>query len=183
MVTFLMIARVLYDKGFQQYVDAAKIIKRNNNNTRFWLLGDIDEQYPNHVPLEVVEEYDRGGIIDYLGYKENVIEIMKDADCIVHPSYYNEGMSRVLMEALALRRPIITTAIPGCMEFVVNGMNGFLCEPRDTDSLCNAINLFLETSIEKRCVMGEEGRKLAEQRYDIRKVISVYYGILKNRGL
>lgn len=178
MVTFLMIARVLYDKGFQQYVDAAKIINRNNNNTRFWLLGDIDEQYPNHVPLEVVEEYDRSGIIDYLGYKENVIEIMKDADCIVHPSYYNEGMSRVLMEALALRKPVITTNISGCKEFVVDGENGFICEPRKTDSLCSAISAFLKTSLDERKRMGERGRRIVEQRYDINRVIAVYHEIL-----
>lgn len=178
MVTFLMIARVLYDKGFQQYVDAAKIIKRNYNDTRFWLLGDIDEQYPNHVPLEVVEECDREGIIDYLGYSENVIEIMKDVDCIIHPSYYSEGMSRVLMEALALRKPIITTTIPGCKEFVVNEMNGFLCEPKSVESLVQAIESFLGLNVIQRKEMGEYGRSIAESKFNIENVKTIYHRVI-----
>lgn len=177
MITFLMIARVLYDKGFQQYVEAAQEIIKKYPDTQFLLLGDLDIQYPNHVPLSEIKKYVNRGIIKYLGYRSDVVEIIKDADCIIHPSYYNEGMSRVLMEALAMKKPIITTDIPGCRDMVEDGYNGFLCKPRDTYSLQEKINQFLTLPSDTRKLFGERGREIAEKRFDIKYVIQVYHHI------
>lgn len=177
MCKFLMISRVLYDKGYSQYVESARLIKNSYPSAKFMLLGDIDEDYPNHVPREVVENDVRNGLIDYLGYRSNVKEIIMDCDCIVHPTYYNEGLSRVLMEGLAMRKPIITTDIPGCRETVDDGVNGFLCEPRSVFSLTECIKKFIMLSHEQRVIMGKAGRIKAETTFDINDVIKIYHSI------
>ena len=136
--TFLMIARILYDKGYKEYTHAARIIRGKYPEARFELLGKIDQEYPNHVPESVVRHDHAEGVIHYLGFVSDVREIIRQADCIVLPTFYNEGLSRVLMEAMALRKSIITTNIPGCKETVEEGRNGFLVPPRDVDALAQA---------------------------------------------
>lgn len=171
---FLMIARVLYDKGYAEYVEAARIIRKEYPESEFLLLGSIDKEYPNYVPAEMVRHDHAEGTIRYLGFQPNVRSYIKEADCIVHPTFYNEGMSRVLMEAMALRRPIITTNIPGCRETVDNGSNGFIVPPKDTDALVTAIRRFLLLTPEEKHQMGEYGRRKAEQEFDVHRVIEVY---------
>lgn len=171
---FLMIARVLYDKGYTEYVEAARIIQKEYPNTEFQLLGRIDEEYPNHVPKEIVEKDDRNGIIHYLGHVSNVIPIIEKADCIVHPTFYNEGLSRVLLEAMALKKVIITTDIPGCKETVEDGVNGYIVSPRNVNELVQAICNFLSLSKEDRKKMGIKGRQKAEKEFNIKDVIAVY---------
>lgn len=171
---FLMIARVLYDKGYREYVDAARVIRAKYPDVEFQLLGRIDEEYPDHVPEAVVLKDQSEGAIRYLGYVSNVRPILLSASCIVHPTFYNEGMSRVLMEAMAMRKPIITTDIPGCRETVENGRNGFLVPSRDAVALAEAIRRFLSLSEEERLAMGRYGRKKAEREFDVRNVIAVY---------
>ena len=169
-----MVARILYDKGYQEYVDAAKVIRKEFPDTEFWLLGKIDDAYPNHVPKAVVEKDNHEGTIRYLGFSSNVKTIEVQADCIIHPTYYNEGMSRVLMEAMAMRKPIITTDIPGCKETVEEGRNGYIVPPRDVEALSCAIRKFLHLSQEERKLMGEYGRLKAEREFDVNNVIAVY---------
>lgn len=176
-VKFLMIARVLYDKGYKEYVEASKIIHKDSPETEFLLLGGIDEDYPDAVPKEVIDEDHSAGHINYLGYRKDVREIIKDADCIVLPSFYNEGLSRVLMEGLAMRKPIITSTVPGCKETVDDGINGYLCKPRDVRSLADCMEKFLHLTPEQRLKMGEKGREKAESRFDIKNVINVYESI------
>ena len=170
---FLMIARVLYDKGYQEYVDAARIIRRECPDAEFWLLGKIDEEYPNHVPGEVVNRDHQEGIIKYLGFSSEVKSIEAQADCIVLPSYH-EGLSRVLIEALAMGKPIITSDIPGCKETVEEGCNGYLVPPRDVEALVGVIRKFLHLSQDERRQMGEYGRMKAEREFDVKNVIAVY---------
>lgn len=172
-----MISRVLYDKGYQQFVESAKIVKRQHPAAKFILLGDIDESYPNHVLRSVVEKDSSNGIIEYLGYRKDVKDIISECDCIVHPTYYNEGLSRVLMEALAMSKPIITTNIPGCRETVDDGVNGFLCIPKSTESLVSAILKYMSLSDAARKEMGRAGRRKAEKQFDIKDVIKVYHSI------
>lgn len=181
MIRFLMIARILYDKGYSEYVSAARKIKNLCPGTEFLLLGSIDESYPNHVPRSVIEQDTADGIISYLGYRNDVRKVIKTVDCIVHPSFYNEGLSRVLMEGLAMSKPIITTDIPGCKETVDNGINGYLCKPRDVESLVDSIKCFLNLSAEERVSMGKAGRLKAEERFDVRKVIEIYHSLTDNQ--
>ena len=169
-----MIARVLYDKGYREYVDAARLIRSEYPGVEFQLLGRIDKEYPEHVPEEIVLKDQSEGTIRYLGYVSNVRPILQAASCIVHPTFYNEGMSRVLMEAMAMRKPIITTDIPGCRETVEDGRNGFLVPPCDAVALADAIRRFLSLSEEERLAMGCYGREKAEREFDVRNVIAVY---------
>lgn len=172
--TFLMIARILYDKGYKEYTHAARIIRGKYPEARFELLGKIDQEYPNHVPESVVRHDHAEGVIHYLGFVSDVREIIRQADCIVLPTYYNEGLSRVLMEAMALRKSIITTNIPGCKETVEEGRNGFLVPPRDVDALAQAMECFIRLPEEERIKMGKYSREKAEREFDIRNVIAIY---------
>lgn len=170
---FLMVARVLYDKGYTEYVEAARTIRREHPESEFCLLGAIDKVYPKHVPEEIIKKDDAEGAIRYLGYVSNVRPVMQAADCIVLPSYH-EGLSRVLIEALAMGKPIIATDIPGCCETVEEGRNGYLVPPRDVEALVGAIRKFLNLSLEERQRMGEYGRKKAEREFDVKNVIAIY---------
>ena len=175
-IKFLMISRVLYDKGYQEYVDTAKSIRKMHPEAEFQLLGSIDEAYPNHVPEEQVRKDVEAGYIRYLGYHLNVAVDIEEADCIVLPSYH-EGLSRVLMEALAMGKPIITTDIPGCRETVDIGKNGFLVKPKDTKSLMEAIIKFLALTEDKKYAMGLYSREKAEREFDICDVVKTYHKI------
>lgn len=176
-MVFLMIARVLYDKGYQEYVDAAKIIHSEFPSVEFELLGKIDNEYPNHVPECVVYRDNDAGIIRYLGFVSDVRSIMLRADCIVLPSYH-EGLSRVLMESTALQKPIITSNIPGCRETVEEGYNGYLVPPKDANALAVAMKCFLSLTEEERLAMGKYSREKAERQFDVRKVIEIYHKII-----
>lgn len=177
--TFLMIARILYDKGYYEYVEAAKIIHKNYSKVDFLLLGNIDKTHPDAVPEAIIHADHEAGHITYLGYRSDVRQIIYKSDCIVLPSYYNEGLSRVLMEGLAMRKPLITTNMPGCKETVDDGINGFICQPRNIQSLTYCFQKFLALKPENRKEMGERGREKAENQFDIKEVIKVYESITK----
>lgn len=178
-IKFLMISRVLYDKGYQEYVDTAKSIRKMHPEAEFQLLGSIDGAYPNHVPEEQVRKDVEAGYIRYLGYHSNVRFDIEEADCIVLPSYH-EGLSRVLMEALAMGKPIITTDIPGCRETVDISKNGFLVKPKDTKSLMDAIIKFLALTEDKKHAMGRYSREKAEREFDVLDVVKMYHQITNN---
>ena len=170
---FLMIARILYDKGYAEYVNAAKTIHQKYPDAEFQLLGSIDIQYPNHVSENTVMEDNNNGTINYLGVSTDVCSIIKKADCIVLPSYH-EGLSRVLIEALAMGKPIITSDIPGCRETVEEGMNGYLVPSKNSEALADAFNRFISLSDIERQKMGVYSRKKAEKEFDVKNVIAIY---------
>lgn len=179
MIRFLTIGRVLYDKGFQELIDCASFFKERKESVEFQWLGPIDTDYSQYVKKEEVLTFHNKGIINYLGFHSNVIEYINKADCIILPSYH-EGMSRVLMEALALSKPIITSNIPGCKETVIEGENGFLCEPRNSQSLIDAVEMFLNLTPEQRELMGKRSREYAERRFDVKNIINVYDALIKD---
>lgn len=170
---FLMIARILYDKGYSEYVNAARIIRNEFPDVKFLLLGSLDYDYPNHVPKEVLKKDVEDGAIEYLGFQQNVRDIINKCDCIVLPSYH-EGLSRVLMEALAMQKPIITTDIPGCRETVDPDRNGYIVKAHSVESLADGIRKFLALSEDERKQMGIYGRRKAEKEFDVKNVIAVY---------
>ena len=170
---FLMISRLLYDKGYTEYVETARIIRARYPDTEFQLLGNIDPSYPKAVPEAVVNQDCADGTIVYLGYAPDVIPLIRNVDCIVHPSYF-EGLSRVLMEALAMGKPIIASDIPGCRETVEHGKNGFLIPPQAIPGLVDAVSRFLSLNSATRKQMGYYGRIKAEREFDVKNVISIY---------
>ena len=141
-VTFLLIARLLRDKGIREYVKAASIVRENFPHARFILVGAQDSN-PSGLRYQEVQDWVREGIIEYRGELRDVRSSISDCHVFVLPSY-REGMPRTILEAMAMGRPIITTDVPGCRETVKRGVNGFLVPPRNTDALAEAMTMFLK---------------------------------------
>lgn len=177
-VTFLMVARVLYDKGYDEYVAAARIVKSKYPDTKFKLLGPLDVVSPMGVPKDVVNKDVSDGIIEYMGITNNVQSVMEHPNVVsVLPSYH-EGMSRSLMEACAMGKPIITTNIPGCRETVDHDVNGFLVAVKQVDSLAEAMIRFIELPKEKKIAMAEASHRKALKRFDVNNVLVQYRDIV-----
>lgn len=170
---FLLIARMLWDKGVGEYVAAARILKRSVTGVDFCLLGFVDVQNPAAISREQMEEWVIEGVVKYLGISDDVQRHIAAADCVVLPSY-REGLSRTLLEAAAMGCPIITTDVVGCREIVDDGVNGLLCRPRDAADLAEKMRRMITLSSEERAEMGRRGRDKVEREFDERIVIGKY---------
>lgn len=166
-LSFLMIARFLYDKGIREYVEAARIIKRRYPDLKFQLVGWIDTN-PNSITQAELDKWISEGIIEYLGKLDDVRTAISNASVYVLPSYH-EGTPRTVLEAMAMARPIITTDAPGCRETVIHNRNGFLVPVKSVDELVKAMEYFIHNP-EMIHTMGEESRKYAIDKYDVNKV-------------
>ncbi len=166
---FLMIGRLLGDKGVREYVAAARLVKQKYPHAVFRLIGPL-ESSPDAISRTEVDEWIREGAIDYLGAKSDVRPELKGCDIYVLPSYH-EGTPRTVLEAMAIGRPVLTTDVPGCRETVEPGRNGFLVEKADEHSLAERMIWFIENP-QRWSEMGQKGREIAEEKYDVRKVNS-----------
>lgn len=167
-VTFLLIARLIWDKGIKEFMEAARMIKDRAKEAKFVLVGPYDEN-PFAIKVNYIETWVQEGIIEYLGQVNDVRPIIAEASVYVLPSYYREGTPRTVLEAMAMGRPVITSDAPGCRETVIEGVNGFLVPVKDSAALAGAMEKFiLEPGLAER--MGKESRKLAEKKYDVYKV-------------
>lgn len=178
-VTFLLLARLLWNKGIGEYVSAAKKIKKKYPATSFQLLGFLDVVNSSAIKKDTIDSWVRDGILDYLGATNDVRPYIKHADCIVLPSYYPEGTPRSLLEAAAMARPIITTNTPGCRNTVNNEVSGFLCQPKNVDDLAAALEKIVVASFEDRQKMGRQARILAEKEFDEKIVLKAYADAIK----
>lgn len=172
-VDFLFIARIMKQKGIDQYLAAAKVIKQKHPETVFHVLGNCDDDYK-----EKLKKYHANGIIVYHGRVNNISDFQRMSQCTIQPSYYPEGMSNVILEAAATGRPVITTDHPGCREGVENGVTGYIIPKKNTNALINAIEEFLSLPINMREEMGMKGRKKMEQEFDRRIVTEAYVNII-----
>jgi glycosyltransferase involved in cell wall biosynthesis len=175
---FLLIARLLKDKGIAEYVDAARILKSSYPEAKFRLVGPFDSN-PSAISRSQVAEWQREGVIEYLGETRDVRPYIAEASVFVLPSYYREGTPRSILEAMAMGRPIITTDAPGCRETVVEGENGFLVPVMDIDALVKAMERFI---VQPDLIqwMGRRSREIAVEKYDVHKVNHV---IMRTMGL
>ncbi|TKA97380.1 glycosyltransferase family 4 protein [Cereibacter changlensis] len=180
-VTFLLVARLLWDKGISLFVEAARVLHEKYPHAQFQLLGPPDPASRSGIPVEQIEAWAREGVIEYLGQTQDVRPALAAADCIVLPSWYREGTPRVLLEAAALGRPVITTDMPGCRDAVDDGVTGFICSPRDREELIAAMERFIVLPHAERAVMGLAARARAEDQFDERHVIEGYLAFL-SRG-
>lgn len=171
--TFLMIGRLLYDKGIMEYAQASEILQKKGIDVKCMVLGKIETQKGLGVGHELVKEWQENNIIEYLGTTDNVAEIISKADCVVLPSY-REGTPRALLEACAMAKPIVTTDVVGCKETVDNGINGYLCEVKNAQDLADKMFQVFELSNENLQKMGNESRKKVEREFDERIVIKKY---------
>ncbi|SFG20411.1 Glycosyltransferase involved in cell wall bisynthesis [Novosphingobium sp. CF614] len=170
---FLLVARMLWDKGIGEYVEAARIVRREYPDVCFGLLGGIGAANRTAIPARTVEEWVGEGVVDHYPHVEDVRMPMADADVIVLPSY-REGTSRVLLEASALARPMITTDVPGCRDVVEDGVAGLLCRAKDVSSLAEAMRRMIALTPAERHAMGQAARARVERDYAEQRVIDIY---------
>lgn len=170
---FLVVGRLLRDKGIVEFVRAARNLRACHPHVRFQLLGAVDSRNPSAIPKPDVDSWVREGLVEYLGTTDDVRPFVAAADCVVLPSY-REGTPRTLLEAAAMARPLIATDVPGCREVVEDGVNGFLCQARDARSLGGAMSRMLALAPEQRAAMGAAGRARMERDFDERIVIDRY---------
>lgn len=173
-VDFLFVARVMKQKGIDQYIEAAKEIRKKHPEAVFHVLGGCDESYK-----DILAEENKNGTIVYHGRVNNIPDFQKLSQCTIQPSYYPEGMSNVILEAAASGRPVITTDHPGCREGVDDGETGYIIPIKDTSSLVKAIEKVLAMSKEKREAMGLRGRAKMEREFDRKIVTNAYLETLQ----
>jgi glycosyltransferase involved in cell wall biosynthesis len=170
---FLLIARMLWDKGVGEFVEAAKMVRERWPNIECCLLGFLDVQNPAAISRSQMNEWVAEGSVLYLGVSDDVRSEIRNADCMVLPSY-REGTPRSLLEGAAIGRPIITTDAVGCREVVDDGKNGFLCKVRDAHDLAEKMEQMLLLNEESRYAMSMYGRQKMEREFDEKIVINSY---------
>jgi glycosyltransferase involved in cell wall biosynthesis len=170
---FLLIARMLKDKGVVEFVNAAQLLKESGVKAEFCLLGFLDVQNPAAISRDQMKEWTDQGYVQYDGVSDDVREHIVSAHCIVLPSY-REGTPRALLEAAAMGKPIITTNVVGCKEVVENGVSGFLCKVKNVEDLVLKMKEMLVLSEDQRQLMGQNGRLKMEKEFDEKIVIQKY---------
>ncbi|MCO5342888.1 glycosyltransferase family 4 protein [Aeromonas veronii] len=181
-ITFLLIARMLWDKGIGEYIEAARVIKSKYPKTHFQLLGACDVPNPSLISREQLSIWESEGIVEYLGTTDDVRAVIANVDCVVLPSY-REGIPRTMLEAAAMAKPLIVSDAPGCKDVVINGKTGFLCKVKNRDSLAAAMELIINQSTQERVDMGVAGRNLVLQKFDEQVVIKKYIDMLSRYNL
>lgn len=171
--TFLLVARLLWDKGVGEFVQAARIVKRRHPSVRFQLLGFLDVANRTAISQNDVSGWVSESTIEYLGHEDDVRPFIAAADCVVLPSY-REGLPRTLLEAAAMAKPLIATDVPGCRHVVEDGVNGFLCAARDPGSLADAMEKMLSLGSSALLELGAAARARAETEFDERHVVDRY---------
>jgi len=170
---FLFVARMLKDKGVIELVTAMRVLKNRYPHIECQLLGFLDAKNPSAVSSEEMQAWVNEGVVNYLGISDSVVDFLRQADCVVLPSY-REGTPRSLLEAASVGKPIITTDAVGCREVVDDGVNGFLCEPRNADDLKTKMEQMLLLPESERLQMGLNGREKVLKQFDEQIVIDRY---------
>jgi len=177
--TFLVVSRVIYDKGIVEYAEAAKILKEKGIKAKFQLLGSQDDNDKRCISSETLKAWQEEGLIEYLGTSDDVASIMQKADCVVLPSY-REGTPRSLLEAASLGKAIVTTDIAGCKQTVEDGKNGFLCEVQNAEDLATKMEKIYSLDDNTLQEMGKYSRKKMEDEFDEKIVIKQYWKAIKS---
>ena len=172
-IRFLMISRLLRDKGVVEYVEAARAVRGAFPNARFQLLGAAGYDNRTAIDAATAARWHEEGAIEYLGTSDDVRPLIAAAHCVVLPSY-REGAPRTLIEAAAMARPLIATDVPGCRAVIDNGISGYLCKVRDSGDLAAAMRRFLAHPHGERAAMGMAGRGKMERDYAVGIVIDRY---------
>jgi glycosyltransferase involved in cell wall biosynthesis len=176
-VTFLMIARLLRDKGVVEYAEAARRLAAEGCSARFQLVGPVAAENRSAIPPAMLAAWQQEGVIEYLGESSDVRREIAGADCVVLPSY-REGAPRTLIEAAAMARPVIATDVPGCRAVVADRLTGLLCEARSGESLAEACRMMITLGHKGRAEMGREGRAKMVREFDEALVVAAYRAAL-----
>lgn len=170
---FLMIARLLFDKGVLEYIEAIRILKAENIDAEFWLLGKIETDRDLGVSRETLAAWEKENLIRYLGTSTDVREWIGQSDCVVLPSY-REGTPRTLLEGASMAKPLVATNVAGCKEVVEDGVNGLLCEVRSAKDLAKKMKLMRNLEEKRRTEMGRASREIAVRKFGEHLVIAKY---------
>jgi glycosyltransferase involved in cell wall biosynthesis len=174
----VMAARLLRDKGVHEFVSAVQILKKAGVAARFWLVGDLDPGNPTSVNEADLSVWRNEGAVELLGHRHDIASVFAQSHVVVLPSY-REGLPRVLIEAAACGRAVVTTDVPGCRDAIEPDVTGLLVPPRDAVALADAIQRLLLD--EKMCErMGQAGRKLAEREFAVEKVVSTHLDVYRD---
>ena len=176
--TFVLIARLIKDKGVVEFIEAAQKVHQTHPDVEFQLLGFLGVQNPTAISKEKVEEWTQLPYIHYLGAADDVRPFIERSDCVVLPSY-REGTPKVLLEAAAMGKPIIATRVPGCKEVVEDDVTGYLCEVKSPHDLAQKMVQMIELSAAQRARMGQLGRLKMEQQFSEQIVIDRYLVVLQ----
>jgi len=171
--TFLLISRLITDKGILEFIEAVRALKKEGVNARFQLLGPKDPLHKRGIQLPVIDQWISEGLVDYLGSTEDVRPFIRQADCVVLPSY-REGAPRTLLEAASSGKPIVATDVPGCHHVVEHRVNGLLCAVKNPVDLAAKMRQMMSFSDEELLRLGSNGRKKVEESYAEATVINQY---------
>lgn len=177
LISFIMISRLIGDKGVREYFEAARLVRQVHPNTLFLLLGDSNPNNPTCIPQDEFNRLINQGDVNHYEHTSDVRPYLQQAHCMVLPSY-REGMSRTLLEAAAMGRPLIASNVPGCREAIDHGLNGFLCKPRNPSDLADQILTFLTLSRPEMEAMGIASRGKISNQFSETYVIQRYRHIL-----
>jgi glycosyltransferase involved in cell wall biosynthesis len=177
---FLLVSRLLRAKGIAEYVEAAARIRAVHPSARFRIAGILEPGRAEAITAAEMRAWQDSGAIEFLGALSDVREALSSADCVVLPSYYPEGTPRSLLEAAASAKPLVTCDVPGCREVVQDGVNGFLCRPRNVDDLERALTQVLALSPETLLRFALASRTLAESRFDEQIVVGRYVETIRS---
>lgn len=175
---FLLVARLLGDKGVREYVAAARLLCISVPDARCRLLGPLDDGNRSAIAPAELEAWVAEGAIDYLGEADDVRPAIAQATAVVLPSY-REGLPRTLLEAAAMGKPLVATDVPGCREVVTEGVNGTLCAPRDVESLAQAMMRIATLDPVRRAEMGQQSRAMVQERFSESRVVAAYLDVLR----
>lgn len=171
--TFLLISRLIYDKGILEYIEAIDQLKKEGIDAKFQLLGQIDEKHKRGIPGKTIQDWIEKNQVEYLGTTEDVRTYIENSDCVVLPSY-REGTPKTLLEAASMGKPIVATNVPGCNNVVLDGKNGFLCKLKDSKDLALKMKNMLSLEPGQRTKMGIESREYVIQNFEESIVINKY---------
>lgn len=172
---FLFVGRLLYDKGIREFLQAARAVATVQPQCKFWIVGALDTDNPSAVNADELATY--ADVVQYFGTSDAVADFVADADAVVLPSY-REGLPRVMLEALSMARPVITTDAAGCRETVEDGKNGLMIPPQNADALREAMLKMAAMSADNLAAMGNYGRKMALAYFDKEVIIGQYLQLI-----
>ena len=176
--TFLLISRIIQDKGIREFIEAIKILKSEGVKANFQILGAKEPGHKRGIPLAEIDQWIADGLVEYLGATDDVRPFIARAHCVLLPSY-REGTPRTLLEGASMGRPLIATDVPGCREIVKDRYNGLLCEVKNARDLAGKMQEMLGFEEARMIKMADNSRKLAEDCFDEKIVINKYYQTIR----
>ncbi|MCF6359491.1 MAG: glycosyltransferase family 4 protein [Cyclobacteriaceae bacterium] len=177
--TFLLISRLIHDKGIIEYIDAVKYLKEKGIEANFQILGNKDIEHRRGISEDIINSWIESNVVEYLGSTDDVRPFINSADCVVLPSY-REGTPKSLLEAASSAKPIVATDVAGCTNIVKDNINGMLCKVKDVKDLADKLEAMTKLPQSRLSEMGKESRKIVENKFDEKIVIDSYLNTISS---